>query len=221
MTKIADSRRKPLGGEQLVTKQQGKACMTLYEPEIIVQEALDTGHIEKGRSRLDAWQANQPVTLHTLNVLRYSRHELGQSQEAIVAVRAMIELRPVDACERISDHICLGKLYVGTKELSKAWDALNVVLNWPGLKAWYPFGLVRSAVELALDICAAAKSNQELSEKAFETAVALIDDGCSTSCSILKKAQDCAKRLGRNALHERFESAVHRDLRTLQRMLDT
>ncbi|WP_145391368.1 hypothetical protein [Stieleria neptunia] len=186
----------------------------------IVQEALDSRRVADGRVRLDAWQASQPVNLDTLSKLRYYRPLLGQHDEAIDAAQKMIELRPHDAWERMSDHLRLGELYVEIGELEHAWAALNVVIDWPEIKDWYSAGMARSTVELALDISAAASRENELSEMAFDAAVQLLDDGCSTSFCLLEKARDCSRRLRRGGLFERFKRAAVEEHERIQRQLE-
>lgn len=186
----------------------------------IVEEALNSRRVADGRSRLDAWQASHPVNLDTLSKLRYYRPLLGQHHEAIDAAQRMIELRPHDAWERISDHLRLGELYVEIGELEKGWVALNVVLDWPEIRDWYSAGMARSTVELALGISAAASRENELSEMAFDAAVQLLDDGCSTSLCLLEKARDCSRRLGRGELFERFKHAAAAEHERIRRQLE-
>lgn len=191
--------------------------MSSPDPGDIVQDALDSRRIAEGRSRLDAWQATQPVNLDTLSTLRYYRPLLGQHQEAIDAAQKMIELRPHDAWERMSDHLRLGELYVEIGEPEKAWAVLNVVIDWPEIKDWYSAGTARSTVELALSISAAASRESELSKMAFDGAVRLLDDGCSTSFCLLEKARVCSRRLGRGELFKRFKQAADEEHERMQR----
>ncbi|MCI0638949.1 MAG: hypothetical protein L0Y72_22945 [Gemmataceae bacterium] len=203
--------------------------MTSPEPSDFVQDALDSGRIDEGRACLDAWQASQPTNLDTLSQLRYYRRLLGQHHEAIEVAKAMIRLRPHDAWERMSDQLSLGELCVAVGALDNAWGALSVVFEWPELRDWYSAGMGRSTVELALDICAAATADRpaslarrasvELAEKAFDTAVRLLDDGCSTSFVLLEKARDCSKRLERGELFERFQHAAAAEWERIQRQV--
>lgn len=186
----------------------------------IVQQALDSRRVAEGRSRLDAWQALQPVNLDTLSKLRYYRPLLGQHQEAIDAAHKMIEIRPHDAWERMSDHLRLGELYVEVGELEQAWAMLNVVIDWPEIKDWYSDGMARSMVELALGMSAAARCENELSEMAFDVAVHLLDDGCSTSFCLLEKVSDCSRRLGRIELSDRFKQAAAEEHERIQGQLE-
>ncbi|MCI0380217.1 MAG: hypothetical protein L0215_21745 [Gemmataceae bacterium] len=193
--------------------------MTSREPSDFVQDALNSRRIDEGRACLDAWQAAQPTNLDTLSQLRYYRPLLGQYHEAIDVAKAMIRLRPDGAWERMADYLRLGELSIVVGALDSAWDALSVVLEWPELRDWYSAGLARSTVELALDICAAPTADRPLAEKAFETAVRLLDDGCSTSFVLLEKARDCSKRLERGELFERFQHAAAEVQERIQRQL--
>ncbi len=149
-------------------------------PGEIVDEALKTGRITEGRSRLDEWQALQDVSLETLSNLRYYRPLLGQIDAAIEAAKQMIALRPADSCECKSDHLSLGRLHLAANKLDLAWEALRVVLNWNEFRDHYDVGMVRYAVELALDISAASSRESKLCDQAFNAAVTTLNDGCST-----------------------------------------
>ena len=193
--------------------------MTPPDAGNIVQDAFDSGRIDEGRERLDAWQASQPLSRDTFTTLRYYRAMLGQNNEAIDAAKSMIELPSTDEWERMSDHLQLGELYVGIGDLDSAWDALSVVLEWPELKDAYSVGMVRYTVELALDISATAIRGDKWCEVAFDAAVRLLDDGCSTSFAILQKARDCSERLGRGELFERFKRAAAKEFKEIERQL--
>ncbi|MEZ6090268.1 MAG: hypothetical protein R3C05_20020 [Pirellulaceae bacterium] len=186
----------------------------------IVQDALDSRRVAEGRLRLDAWQALQPVNIDTLSKLRYYRPLLGQYHEAIDAAQSMIALRAQDAPEVMSDHLRLGELYLKIGQHDKAWAALNVVIAWPEIKDWYSLGLARSMVELALDIAFVAGRETGLSEMALDAAVRLLDDGVSTSLSLLTKARDSSRRLGRVELFERFQHAVAEEQQRIDRQLE-
>jgi hypothetical protein len=69
----------------------------------IVCDALESGRIDDGCARLDAWQASQPVNLATLSKLRYYWPLLGRYEKAIDAAKAMLQRRPTGAWERMAD----------------------------------------------------------------------------------------------------------------------
>lgn len=195
---------RPVGGSKFTRDKR----MDLFDAGNIVQNALDSGRIEEGRTRLDAWQALQPVTRETLRELRYYRPLLGQYAEALVAAKAMIQLQPPHEWERMCDQLRLGELYLAIGAIDDAWAALAVVLDWPALPDNYSVGLARSTVELAFDISIAASAHEALADKAFKSGVQLLDSGCSTSFNLFKKGRDCAKRLNRRKLRKRFERAL-------------
>lgn len=186
----------------------------------IVYDAIESERIDEGRARLDAWQASQPEDLDTLASLRHYRPLLGQYHEAIVAAKAMIAIRPHHAWERMSDHLRLGELYVAVGKLDDAWNAVGVVLAWTELPDWLTAGLARHTVELALDISAASRPDSELSGKALDAAVKLLDGGCSTSLVILEKVRDCSERLSRPREFERFKRAAAENYAEIQRQLE-
>jgi tetratricopeptide (TPR) repeat protein len=181
-----------------------------------IQNALASGQIGEGRKCLDQWQSLQPVTLDTLNFLRYYRAVLGQFAEAIDAVRAMIPLRQEDAAGRMCDHLRLSELHLATGDVDKSWAALTVVLEWPELPKYFSVGLARTAVELAFDISAAAGDDGSLSDRAFRSGVQMLDRGCSRSLVLLEKGRECSRRLRRKELLEWFDRAIIEERKRIQ-----
>ena len=182
----------------------------------ILQEAFDSGSPDRASVALDAWEAVQVRTQHTLSFLRYYRSQLGQLGTAVIVCKEMLTDHARTAPERMCDYLELAKLYIRQQELDLAWAALNNVLSWSDLPNWYTVGMARDAIEYALDICIAARPGSTLRNESFSIAVRLVDDGSSTSYNILEKAVLCASALGNDELLGRFSLLAADELARIQ-----
>lgn len=177
-----------------------------------VQRAWNAGDAPKAARLLDEWEARQPPTRELLLSLRFWRRHIGQVPKAIAVVRRLLEQRDPDSWERVSDLCTLGELHLQAGEPDVAWAALSEAAGWGGLRDWYECGLVRSVVELGLDLSASLPPDAPLARRSFDLAVSLLEDGASSSLVILDKARDRAEALGEAARHAALAAAA-RDLR--------
>lgn len=196
----------PRGTASEVIEAEGEVSET-------VQKAFNTGDVARARNLLDEWEAAQPFTLNTFSRLRYWRRLLGQPDRAVAATRRMVELRPADAWERVADLVRLGELHLELHQRDAAWAALAEAASWHRLTEWYTAGLVRSVVELALDLSASLPPESVLSRRAYELAAGLLDDGASFSAVILEKARDRADAFGDEPRLARYAEAARQSRR--------
>ena len=187
--------------------------MTNERLQIEIQRSYDEGDPSIGRAALDEWESAQPLSRNILNTLRYYRREFGQIDAAIAAGEQM--LKEADDRERVSDSIRLTELYTIAKRDQDAWTCIQNVICWPELRDWYDAGLARQTVECLFGIALNAVSTS-LQTNAYETAIQMLDDGCSVSYDLLVKACNASQSLNRPSDCDRFANWADAEKRRIE-----